>query len=57
MSQEPNALVLEILKHGKGLKMSVFEQKDAVLTVKHYSQCQVSFSEIEKLCLEVGSLQ
>jgi tetratricopeptide (TPR) repeat protein len=56
MFQEQNALVLEILKHGKGLKMSIFEQKDASLTVRHYSQCTVSFSYIEKLCLELTLL-
>ncbi|MDD2703512.1 MAG: tetratricopeptide repeat protein [Candidatus Omnitrophica bacterium] len=56
MFQEQNALVLEILKYGKGLKMGIFEQKDAALTVRHYSQCAVSFSHIEKLCLELTLL-
>ncbi len=56
MFQEQNALVLEILKHGKGLKMSIFEQQDAALTVRHYSQCAVSFSQIEKFCLELTLL-
>ncbi|MFA5362474.1 MAG: CHAT domain-containing protein [Candidatus Omnitrophota bacterium] len=56
MFQEQNALVLEILKHGKGLKMSIFEQKDAARTVRHFSQCTVSFSHIEKLCLELTLL-
>ena len=52
--QEPDALVLEILRQDKALKMSVFEQKDAVSTLRHYSQSPVSFAEIEKLRLEVS---
>lgn len=51
--QEPNALVLEILRQDKALKMSAFEQKEAVSTLRHYSQSTVSFTEIQKLCQEI----
>jgi CHAT domain-containing protein/tetratricopeptide (TPR) repeat protein len=54
--QESNALVLEILKQEKRLAMSLFEQKELVATLRHYSQCPVEFAEIEKLCQEVISV-
>jgi tetratricopeptide (TPR) repeat protein len=54
--QESNSLVLEILKQPDALKMSVFEQEELASTLRHYSQCQVSFPEIERLCLDVSSI-
>jgi CHAT domain-containing protein/tetratricopeptide (TPR) repeat protein len=54
--QEPNALVLEILRQEKRLAMSLFEQEKLVATLRHYSQCPVEFAEIEKLCQEVISI-
>ncbi len=33
--------------------MSLFEQKELVSTLRHYSQCPVSFTEINRLCQEV----
>ena len=50
---EPNPLVLEILKQDKILKMSLFEQREMASTLRHYSQCQVNFPEIDRLCQEV----
>jgi len=49
-------LVLEILKQGETLKMSVFEQMELALTIRHYSQCRVAFTEIEDLCREIISI-
>ena len=50
------SLVLEVFKQNTTLKMSLFEKKDFASTLKHFSQCQVSFSEINKLCLEIVSI-
>jgi len=50
---ESNALVLEVLRQDNALKMSVFEQKDLASTLRHYSQCKVSFGEIDRLSLEL----
>jgi CHAT domain-containing protein/Tfp pilus assembly protein PilF len=54
--QDSDALVLEILKQDETLKMSVFEKQELALTVRHYSQCQVSFKEINYLCREIISI-
>jgi hypothetical protein len=54
--QEENPLVLDILKQGRSLKMSLFEQKEVALTLRHYSLCRVSFIEIDSLCQEAVSL-
>ncbi|MFA5411236.1 MAG: CHAT domain-containing protein [Candidatus Omnitrophota bacterium] len=54
--QEPDTLVLEILRQENQLSMSVFAQKEHISTVRHYSQRVVSFSEVDKLCREVTSI-
>ncbi|MDI6605777.1 MAG: CHAT domain-containing protein, partial [Candidatus Omnitrophota bacterium] len=54
--QEENPLVLDILKQGRNLKMSLFEQKEVTSTLRHYSLCRVSFIEIDSLCQEAVSL-
>lgn len=54
--REHSALVLEILKQNKALKMSISEQEETVSTLRHYSQSPVSFAEIQELCLEVASI-
>lgn len=54
--QEINALILEVLKQDNQLSMSLFEQREHASTVRHYSQCPVSFLEIDKLCQEVVSV-
>jgi CHAT domain-containing protein/tetratricopeptide (TPR) repeat protein len=54
--QEDSPLVLEILRQGEMLKISAFEQNELALTLRHYSQCPVAFSEINKLCQEVISI-
>ncbi len=51
--QDNNALVLEILRQDNHLAMSIFQQKEVASTLRHYSQVQVSFGEINKLCQEV----
>ncbi len=51
-----NPLVLEILKQDNALKMSIFEQKELISTLRHYSQHPVSFGEIDNLCQEVTLL-
>ncbi|MCX5703318.1 MAG: CHAT domain-containing protein [Candidatus Omnitrophica bacterium] len=53
---ESNTLVLEIFRQDHALKMSLFEQGELALTLRHYSQTSVSFIEIDKLCQEVVSL-
>ena len=50
---ESNPLVLEILRLDKALKLSLFEQSELASTLRHYSQCQVSFPEIDRLCQEI----
>ncbi|MFA5144407.1 MAG: tetratricopeptide repeat protein [Candidatus Omnitrophota bacterium] len=52
--QEAGTLVLEILKQGQTLKMSVFERLELASTLRHYSQCAVSSAEIDKLCQEIS---
>jgi len=54
--QEVNALVLEILRQDQMLKMSVFEQTELASTLRHYSQCSVSFTEVDRLCQEIISI-
>jgi len=54
--QDANSLVLEIFKQESILKMSLFEQKEAVSTLRHYSVCRVSSIEIESLCHEMTSI-
>lgn len=54
--EESGALVLEILRQDSLLAMSVFEEKELSQTLRHYSQLPVSFTEINKLCLEVISI-
>jgi len=50
---ESNPLVLEILKQDRALKMSLFGQREATSTLRHFSSCQISPVEIEKLCHEI----
>ncbi len=52
---QQNSLVLEILKQDEALKMSIFEQKELVSTLRHYSQHPISLGEIDRLCHEVTS--
>jgi len=56
MPPESNALVLEISRQGKSLKMSISEQSELASTLRLYSQCSVSFKEIDTLCREVVSI-
>lgn len=54
--QSSNALVLEVIQQDNNLVMSLFEQKDLSPTLRHYSQCPVSLSEIHKICQEIAAL-
>jgi len=51
-----SALVLEILKQGQGLKMSVFEQGERAQTLRHYCELEVSWGEVDSLCQEVAGV-
>jgi tetratricopeptide (TPR) repeat protein len=53
MPEEHDALVLEILKEGHHLKMSLFEHKDLVLTLRQYSEASLNAPEIERLCAQI----
>lgn len=55
-TQEKEALVLEILKQEEVLKMSLFEKKELTSSLRHYSQCNVSSKEINRLCLDAISI-
>ncbi|RJO63706.1 MAG: CHAT domain-containing protein [Candidatus Omnitrophota bacterium] len=50
MEKESGPLVLEILRQENQLKMSVFEHKDIISTIRHYSQCTVVSEEVDALC-------
>ncbi|MDD5565679.1 MAG: tetratricopeptide repeat protein [Candidatus Omnitrophica bacterium] len=50
MEKEGVSLILEILRQENQLKMSVFEHRDIISTVRHYSQCTVATEEIDALC-------
>jgi tetratricopeptide (TPR) repeat protein/CHAT domain-containing protein len=51
-----NALVLEILKQGQQLAVSIFEKEEIASTIKHYSQLSLPWIEINELCKEVTSI-
>src|SRR3989338_1524650 len=53
---DTDTLVLELLKQDEGLAMSIFEQEELTSTLRHYSQVNFSFGEIERLCLELTLL-
>ncbi|MDD2751705.1 MAG: CHAT domain-containing protein [Candidatus Omnitrophica bacterium] len=50
--KDSQPLVLEILKQGNLLSMSLFEQKELSSTIRHYHQASVSLPEINRLCQE-----
>ncbi|MDD4939216.1 MAG: CHAT domain-containing protein [Candidatus Omnitrophica bacterium] len=54
--EEPNALVLEVLKQENKLVMSAFELKESAQTIKHYSELSISAEKINKLCEEIISI-
>ncbi|MDD5729578.1 MAG: CHAT domain-containing protein [Candidatus Omnitrophica bacterium] len=56
MPQDAHALILDLFHHSEHLKMCIFEQREAVPTVRHYNQCQVKFPEIERLSGEITSI-
>lgn len=54
--QDSNALVLEVLRQGNELAMSVFEKKEVASTLRHYSQLPFPLPEINRLCHDVAAL-
>ncbi len=46
-------LILEVFKVEDALKMGLFDQDEAVPTLRHYSQIKVSFTELSALSLEM----
>ncbi|MFA5275626.1 MAG: CHAT domain-containing protein [Candidatus Omnitrophota bacterium] len=46
---DSNSLVLEIFQQDKGLRMSVYERKELISTLRHYNYCNVPFTDIDKL--------
>jgi CHAT domain-containing protein len=56
MHSDSNALILEVFRQDNTLKMGIFQQSELASTLKHYSQCPVSFKEIDTLCREVISI-
>ena len=50
------ALILEVFKQDDSLKMGLFEQGQAVPTLRHYSQVSVSFVELISLSTEMISV-
>ena len=53
MHSDSNALILEVFRQDNTLKMGIFQQSELASTLKHYSQCPVSFKEIDTLCREI----
>lgn len=51
-----NALVLEIIRQDNTLKMSLYEQEEIASTIRHYSQLQFPYTEINNLCQEAISI-
>lgn len=56
MAQDTGTLVWEIVHEAQALKMSICEQRELVQTIRHYSQCSVSFAEVQALCQEMTSV-
>ncbi|MDD2654850.1 MAG: CHAT domain-containing protein, partial [Candidatus Omnitrophica bacterium] len=54
--QRYGVLVLEIIRHGDSLKMSLYERTQISPTLKHFSQHHVSFKEIDNFCREIISI-
>lgn len=49
-------MVLEVNRQDKKLSMSLFERNEFASTIKHYSQKQISPTQITNLCQEISSL-
>lgn len=54
--QNSHSLVLEIFRQDNALSMSIFEQNELASTIRQYTQLQVAFNEIHKLCQEIVSI-
>ncbi len=50
MSQDYEALVLEVSRQADLLKMGIFKQGESAQTIRHYSQCRITAEEVDKLC-------
>jgi len=56
MPRDVDSFVLDVLKQDETLKMSIFEQKELVSTLRHYSQLSFSGPAINKLCRETSRI-
>ncbi len=56
MLEGSNTLVLEIIKQGDSLIMSIFERKEFSSTIKHYSQITIPVTQINSSCQEIASI-
>jgi len=54
--QDESTLILEIVREGDLLKMSISDHGELSATLRHYSQHKVDFPEINRLCQEVTLL-
>ena len=50
------ALILEVFKQEDCLKIGLFDQSQALPTLRHYNQVEVSFDELKQLSLEMVNL-
>ena len=48
-----SSFVLDIFKQEHSLRAGLFEEKHPAATLRHYSQIEVSFTEIEHICREI----
>lgn len=54
--EESNVLVLEVLRQGENLAMSIFEENELAQTIRHYSQLSISEEQINRLCQETAAV-
>ena len=56
MPEDKNAYVLEISRQASTLRMGIFERSELSSTIKHYSQLNVAFPQINRICQEITSI-
>ncbi len=56
MAEGSNALVLEVIKQGNLLTMSIFERNEFSSAIKHYSQITIPATQINASCREIISI-
>ncbi|RKY30744.1 MAG: hypothetical protein DRP74_06400 [Candidatus Omnitrophota bacterium] len=53
---DSNTIVLEILKEGNNLSLSIYGQREFASTLRHYSRSPATMEQIEHLCHEITYL-